>query len=79
MSILCSFLLLNFPQRHTQLVNHLHPIRILQNRLPQKCGLGGCPEGGFGEAQIRGQREVGGDEVLDAEFVIGQPELGEEV
>ena len=73
------FLLFDFPQRHTQLVNHLHPIRILQNRFAQKGGLGWGPEGGFGEAEIAVQRGVAGYEVLDGIIVIWQPKLGEEV
>lgn len=79
MLILAVFCLSNFPKRNAQLVNHLHPIRILQNRFAQEGGLCWGPEGGFGEAEIAVQGGVAGDEVFDAELVIGQPELGEEV
>ena len=76
---LCGVLLFDFPKRNAELINHLHPVRVLQNGFAQEGGLAGRPEGGFGQSEIRGQREVAGDEVLDGEIVIRQPELGEEV
>jgi hypothetical protein len=70
---------LSLPQRNAELIDHLHPVGVLQNRLAQKGGLGWRPEGGFGEAEIAVQGGVAGDEVLDAGIVIRQPQLGEEV
>ena len=67
------------PQARADAVHHFRPVGVVGDLLAKELRLRGAPATRFRQRDMRRQRPVGGDEVLDAHGIVGEAQLAEQV